>query len=169
MSASFKDISTSMATLVYPADPQSSALLFSLPREIRDTIYLELWKSVGLKQHIFYHVDENEPTKSRYCLWPCNTTFEVEDSLQTRLEQVWEAHERPQNNMVCDELWWMRLQSHWYNHWQCEDHFFDTCAENSLELERLENYRVCFRCPCLFQSRRQRYPYLSMLQSCQRM
>ncbi|PGH21345.1 hypothetical protein AJ80_03396 [Polytolypa hystricis UAMH7299] len=61
-------------------DTQHQSLFFSrFPGEIQEAIYLELWRSVRLSQHIFWHEDKENSKSSKYCLWPCTTEFHVEN------------------------------------------------------------------------------------------
>ncbi|KAJ3456776.1 hypothetical protein MRS44_016799 [Fusarium solani] len=96
-------------------NPQSNSPLIKLPRELRDAIYLEVWRSNGLRQHIVAHWGPNakppdadakppdadvkppdagaippepEDAKPHYCRWKCCTEFEVEDQLQEEVEQL---------------------------------------------------------------------------------
>ena len=60
-----------------------------LPREIRDAIYLALWRSEGEAQHIFWLEDTAKPENSKFCFWPCKTKFNVENEAQGELEKIW--------------------------------------------------------------------------------
>ena len=59
-------------------DPQTqSAFITCLPAEIRNAIYLELWRSAGLRQHILWHGEGNGGR--HFCRWRCEAEFEVDD------------------------------------------------------------------------------------------
>ncbi|OBT68525.1 hypothetical protein VE03_01817 [Pseudogymnoascus sp. 23342-1-I1] len=64
--------------------------LVALPAEIRDAIYLELWRSCGLRQHIVCH---REKEGRYFCSWPCTTEYDVDDVLQRKIEKsTWMNH-----------------------------------------------------------------------------
>ncbi|KAH6648920.1 hypothetical protein BKA67DRAFT_538929 [Truncatella angustata] len=117
---------------------QGSSPLFGLPREIYDAIYYELWQSVGVRHHIFWHENLIEPHQSQYCLWSGITGFSVEDSLQLQLEQVWDEHGCP-NTLNCDKI---------------------------TAIESIKPEGAKFDCPCLVRSTRVQYTYLTMMLSC---
>ncbi|KAK4210496.1 hypothetical protein QBC37DRAFT_390448 [Rhypophila decipiens] len=89
-----------------------------LPREIRDLIYLELWRDTGVRQHILWHNDEDR-TKSHFCRFPCNTDFTFHDPLQADIE----AERTRQGISLGQDLrhrtYTWRLQSPWQSHWAC--------------------------------------------------
>ncbi|KAF4809411.1 hypothetical protein CGCSCA5_v011402 [Colletotrichum siamense] len=109
-----------------PINPQNkSAFINVLPREVRDSIYRELWRSCGLRQHILYH---GEPEYHHFCHWPCSIEFDVQDPLQKELEELrvrlnvpWgediseSDHRRPGIGRPFARY----LQSPWMNHWPC--------------------------------------------------
>ncbi|KAL2382468.1 hypothetical protein RJZ90_003254 [Blastomyces dermatitidis] len=59
-----------------------------LPREIRDSIYLELWHSCGLPPHILWHSNFTDANNSHLCRWQCTTEYQVEDQLQQDIEAL---------------------------------------------------------------------------------
>lgn len=108
-------------------NPQpQSAFLTLLPPEIRDAIYLSLWRSHGLRQHIIWHGD-NESGR-HFCSWPCTTDFSVDDSLQRDVEELrirqgvrlghsmggFASRRDPEVSVLT-----RHLQSPWMNHWAC--------------------------------------------------
>lgn len=150
--------------------PQRLSLLFGVPREIRDAIYYEIWQSMGTKQHIFWHGESSVRPTSRYCLRPCTTTYEVEDSLQSKLEKVWDERGRPQLLEGDDMATWIaRLQSPWYNHWRCEEDLSAACEDGGCALKKDRSNMGEFRCPCLARCTRSQYSYLPLLLSCKRL
>lgn len=60
--------------------------LVALPAEIRDAIYLELWRSYGLRHHIVSHGEEEG--HFFFGSWPCTTEYDVDDALQRKIEKV---------------------------------------------------------------------------------
>ncbi|KAK4207237.1 hypothetical protein QBC37DRAFT_406391 [Rhypophila decipiens] len=77
-----------------PANPQSqSRLVTRLPREIRDLIYLALWKSPdhGLRQHIFWYSSSFNGHKGRLCRWPCIRTEFDNGALENRSFGHWDC------------------------------------------------------------------------------
>ncbi|KAJ4313411.1 hypothetical protein N0V84_009440 [Fusarium piperis] len=109
-------------------NPQPNCPLVKLPREVRDAIYLEVWRIVGLRQHIVAHwgtPDSEVDAKPHYCRWKCCTEFEVEDRLQELVENA--RIERgiayggwftctPDTGL---EDYQGLLSSPWDNHWKC--------------------------------------------------
>lgn len=65
-------------------NPQTeSAFIMWLPPEVRDAVYLELWRSCGLRQHIVWH---GEGADRHICRWSCTTKYKVHDELQRQIE-----------------------------------------------------------------------------------
>ncbi|SPO06269.1 uncharacterized protein DNG_08958 [Cephalotrichum gorgonifer] len=114
-------------------NPQSQSAfvtrLVTLPTEVRDAIYLELWRSSGnLRQHIVWHGDGAD---RHFCRWPCTTTYRVKDELQAELEklrcelgiplgrdmQKTQDMDNPLASRLINSN--RRLQSPWINHWAC--------------------------------------------------
>ncbi|KAF4857322.1 hypothetical protein CGCSCA4_v000431 [Colletotrichum siamense] len=101
-----------------------SAFMSRLPREIRDAIYLELWRSHGLRQHILYH---GKGEYQHFCRWPCSIEFDVQDPLQKELEELRARINVPLGQCIQTHSWnfdiktpYVRyLQSPWMNHWPC--------------------------------------------------
>ncbi|KAI8712843.1 hypothetical protein NCS52_01383700 [Fusarium sp. LHS14.1] len=108
-------------------NPQSNSPLVKLPREVRDAIYLEVWRLTGLRQHIVAHWgSSDQDSKPHYCRWKCCTPeFEVEDRLQEEIDQ-----ERIRRGITLGEYFSYKpvtprldyqgfLSSPWDNHWEC--------------------------------------------------
>ncbi len=89
----------------------SQSKFFQLPPEVRQTIYLELWRSAGLAQHIFLQ-------DGQYAHAPCITKHDVEETQNyfecLGIQKSWDVE-------VEDGLNKRRLQSPWCNHWKCEE------------------------------------------------
>ncbi|RSL54107.1 hypothetical protein CEP54_010055 [Fusarium duplospermum] len=128
-------------------NPQSNSPLVKLPREVRDAIYLEVWRLTGLRQHIVAHwgpppkkpkpvdstviiPDTGEPpepidAKPHYCRWKCCTDFEVEDGLQEEVDQLRIKEGLEFGDWFGDKPVSTRLDyqgllsSPWDNHWKC--------------------------------------------------
>ncbi|EGY22673.1 uncharacterized protein VDAG_04111 [Verticillium dahliae VdLs.17] len=108
------------------ANPQTqSAFITTLPREVRDAIYLELWRSSGLRQHILFHSYESDCNARHFCRWACTTDFCVESPLQQDIEQLRRDLDVPlgedieKNRDPRSTLYGRRMQSPWLNHWAC--------------------------------------------------
>ncbi|KAF6786362.1 hypothetical protein CSOJ01_15449 [Colletotrichum sojae] len=84
------------------ANPQTeSAFINRLPREIREAIYLELWRSYGLRQHILYHGDSEELEELRARIGVPLGQDIFPDRSDTKTP------------------YFRRLQSQWMNRWLC--------------------------------------------------
>lgn len=114
------------------ADPQlQSAFITYLPREVRDQVYLELWRSCGLRQHIIWHHDKNEVNNSHFCRWQCTTPFEVQDGLQesinaTRIELGVSLGESFSNKTYA-----LQLYSAWKNHFACGERIAEVYGDDA--------------------------------------
>jgi hypothetical protein len=151
-------------------EQRQSPFFDRFPREIRDAIYLELWRTAGLSQHVFWHEDQRNPEKSKYCLWPCTAEFQVEDECEGELQrqlEVWPQGDRPQ--FMHSLLWHSRLHSHWFNHWRCEEDLLGAYENAGLGVDRYEGPSTKFNCPCRLNDTLPRKPYLPMLLSCKKM
>lgn len=153
-------------------DPQlQSAFITRLPREIRDFIYLELWRSSGLRQHILRHytVQGREPQDAHFCRWPCRTEFQVNDGLQedidTLRQQLGLSLPGPSGPELCitDIRYYRRLQSPWINHWACGEHAEEVCGSDTTSAA---STFVIFPPPCPRRTQTEPSSYIPMLQSC---
>ncbi|KND92011.1 hypothetical protein TOPH_03312 [Tolypocladium ophioglossoides CBS 100239] len=146
-------------------DPQlQSPFVATLPREIRDLVYLELWRSHGLRQHIFRHGGISNP--QHICHWPCITAFQVEDKLQEKIEElrcqlgVTVGH-GIENTPHC-----RHLQSPWLNHWMCgqqAETIYGIEAVHAMTTSATSCWRANKR---LHNAPPLRAPYIPMLLSC---
>ncbi|GJN67489.1 hypothetical protein PLICBS_001515 [Purpureocillium lilacinum] len=99
------------------ADPQlQSSFITKLPPEIRQLVYLELWRSYGLRQHFLHHRGETDEAPAHFCHWPCTTPYEVQDALQEEIEDARSRSGIPlgrefENTQLCHDL-----LSPWINH-----------------------------------------------------
>ncbi|KAH7233030.1 hypothetical protein BKA59DRAFT_487593 [Fusarium tricinctum] len=101
-------------------DPQPGSRFISrLPREVRDAVYFELWRSCGLRQHIIWHQDKHDRDRSHFCRWECTTPFTVEDKLQDDIELIRVRLGTPEGECFADKTHALRLFSAWKNHWAC--------------------------------------------------
>lgn len=105
------------------ASPQLTSPLFSLlPREIRDLIYLELWKTSSLRQHITaerVHISTYPapPAQAKEISWhhvPCRTDPTADDVR-------FDSFRRSRNGSPEEAVWLVRLRSEWCLHWVCEE------------------------------------------------
>ncbi|KAK1999298.1 hypothetical protein LX36DRAFT_605313 [Colletotrichum falcatum] len=111
------------------SDPQTqSAFISRLPREVRNTVYLHLWRSCGLRQHILWHGATKE---KHFCRWSCTTEYRVEDELQRDIEKMRAriatslGQEIMRDQHENAPLYCRRLQSPWINHWLCGERAFE--------------------------------------------
>ena len=101
-------------------NPQlQSSFITRLPRELRDKVYLELWRSCGLRQHIIWHHDKNDVTKSHFCRWQCTTPFEVEDGLQEAINKTRIELGVALGGSFSNKAYALQLYSAWKNHFAC--------------------------------------------------
>ncbi|KAK1579561.1 uncharacterized protein LY79DRAFT_564100 [Colletotrichum navitas] len=112
-----------------PSDPQTQSTFISrLPREVRDAVYLHLWRSCGLRQHILWH---GAATNKHFCRWSCTTEYRVEDGLQRDIERMRAQLGVPLGQKIMRDrhssapLYCRRLQSPWINHWLCGERAFE--------------------------------------------
>ncbi|TDZ17560.1 hypothetical protein Cob_v009471 [Colletotrichum orbiculare MAFF 240422] len=152
-----------------PATQTQSPFIIRLPREVRDAIYLQLWRSVGLRQHIIHHGIAGD---KHFCRWSCTTDFEVEDKLQQDLENLRIElgislgedifRDREDN----EPPYARRLQSPWMNHWPCGERAFDAHGINAI------NGMITATGVCWKKDDRKKFqgswlsPYMPMLLSC---
>ncbi|KAF4944214.1 hypothetical protein FSARC_14729 [Fusarium sarcochroum] len=102
------------------SDPQlQCAFITRLPREVRDGVYLELWRSCGLRQHIIWHHDRHGKTKSHFCRWQCTTSFEVQDRLQDAIDATRIELGVPLGDSFSNRTYALQLFSAWKNHFVC--------------------------------------------------
>ncbi len=122
------------------AKAQLQSRLFLLPLEIRQLIYLELWREAGLGQHIFIY-------RGGYTHAPCILSDQnAPDDRQVEIDGLWGGWK--QGLMVTNvnnSLWSRRLSSAWCNHWRCEER---AASRNPKKLDRspfLPMLRACKR------------------------
>jgi hypothetical protein len=126
-SARFPDVSSFRIS----ASQQTQANFFKLPFEIRAAIYVEIWRTASLSQHIFFRRDAESGLLSwTHCR--CISDFELDDSRQTRAQAFYDgiggfSSLLPEATFYSPE-WSHRLQSRWCDHWQCEDDMKDNQA-----------------------------------------
>ncbi|KFY07031.1 hypothetical protein V492_07510 [Pseudogymnoascus sp. VKM F-4246] len=123
------------AVVIMSINPQSRSAFdtsfITLPPEIRYVIYLEMWRSHGLRQHITWH---DRDQNAHFCSWPCTTEYEVEDKLQHEIEELRRqkgvplgqnmgTHWQPKDPEIT--VLTRHLQSTWYNHWACHKRALD--------------------------------------------
>jgi hypothetical protein len=154
-------------------NPQSqSAFLTRLPREVLNSVYAELWRSCGLRQHIVWHGNKSD---KHFCRWPCSTEYEVQDKLQREIEELRVQLGVPLGQDIKKEQdpkvirYCRRLQSPWMNHWLCGEY-----AEKEYGLQAVWGFTtsglICWKksrandqhMPC-------GSPYMPMLLSCKLM
>lgn len=148
-----------------------SAFITGLPREIRDLIYLELWRSCGLRQHIFWHNNIADRCKSHFCRWPCTTEYQVEDELQQDIEAI--RHQRGVDfgQILKDTTCCRRLQSIWLSHWPCSEQAEKIHGVHAISpLRPLGTASFCWKEDRVEgQDTRSKDPYMPMLLSCKAM
>ncbi|KAK1851949.1 hypothetical protein CCHR01_05382 [Colletotrichum chrysophilum] len=154
-----------------PVNPQiKSAFINVLPREVRDSIYFELWRSCGLRQHILYH---GEPEYHHFCHWPCSIEFDVQDPLQKELEEVRVRLGVPLGEDIsrhsCPGIgrpYARYLQSPWMNHWPCGEVAYQKRGKGALPGFGTSAF-TCWKKGCSgYEDNAWSNPYLSMLLLC---
>lgn len=146
--------------------PQPQFPFLALPREIRDLVYLELWRACGLRQHILWHHDEPNP---HLCRWPCRTEFRVDDPVQAEIDVIREQLGFVPGRSLDLDLYARRLRSPWLNHVLCGE---DAEGVHGLEagVGRSTGLQSCWK-----RGRGEEYapaprsPYIPMLLSCKTM
>lgn len=101
--------------IAYAAHPQHLSPLFgSLPAELRQLIYVELWRTGGLKQHVIAHA-------AGYTYGGCISNQDGEDQRQVELLDLERHLAKTPSGDFHSPLWARRLASSWGVHWQCEE------------------------------------------------
>ncbi|KAM7212969.1 hypothetical protein V8F06_011623 [Rhypophila decipiens] len=154
-------------------DPQRQpAFITRLPREIRDLIYLELWRASGLRQHILrhYRFQNKHLEEAHFCRWPCRTEFEVKDGLQEDIDalrrQLGLSLPGPSESdkVITDVRCYRRLRSPWLNHWACGERLEE---ESGFEIvTSAPSTSVIHPPPCPRRTPADPSSYIPMLQSC---
>jgi hypothetical protein len=113
-------------TMASETHPQhQSSLLTRLPREILDKIYLELWRTCGLHQHILFHHTDHSDKDRHFCRWVCCTEYQVDDPLQADIEKLRARLNVPLGTDIQEaqppeiRTYCRKLMSPWMNHWAC--------------------------------------------------
>lgn len=105
------------------ADSQPASLfLTTLPLEIRKMVYEELWRSSGLRQHIFHVKDDK-----KFSICRCVADPDAED---VRFDKFMD--------MLSDEreVWNARLKTEWNIHWKCGE--FNSHTDDQLVYRDVE-------------------------------
>src|SRR6478609_326153 len=118
------DITTQQTTMPemttkLPYPQHQPAFITHLPREVRDRIYLELWRSCGLRQHIVWHRNKEDKAKSHFCRWPCTTPFSLEDEVQELIDATRIQLGIPLGDSFSNKPYALQLSSAWKNHFAC--------------------------------------------------
>ncbi|KAI8682473.1 hypothetical protein NCS56_00370300 [Fusarium sp. Ph1] len=122
-----------------------SSFVARLPSEVREAIYLELWRCVGLRQHIVTHARyrrDGKLTEVHLVRWPCTTEFYVGNRLQEEVDalpiEMFNSVGRLANNIPYRR----RDSSSWMDHWSCEERLFECVVEpwDSEQCEKVEEY-----------------------------
>jgi hypothetical protein len=151
-----------------------SSLLTRLPREILDKIYLELWRTYGLRQHMLFHRGDTLYTGQHFCRWECGTEYRVDDPVQANVEKlraqlgvplgkdIW-GPEPPEIHTYCRQL-----QTPWMDHWLCGER-----ATQEHGIESISEYTTATVCWKTWRDNRPYNlhvpswsPYLPMLLTC---
>ncbi|KAF4985039.1 hypothetical protein FGRMN_11284 [Fusarium graminum] len=151
-----------------PPDPQlQSAFITYLPREVRDKVYFELWRSCGLRQHIIWHRDKDDITKSHFCRWPCTTPFEVEDGLQEAINTLRIERGVSLGESFSDKTTALRLFSAWKNHVACGERIAEVHGDGaSPGVSMCSSRGPCWSSREATTGNSTTSPYLGMLLSC---
>ncbi|KAK3316803.1 hypothetical protein B0H66DRAFT_305904 [Apodospora peruviana] len=153
-----------MATANQQTQSQS-AFVAILPREVRDLIYLELWRSSGLRQHIVFHYESNG---SHFCRWSCTTEYDVRDKLQADIEAEIPFCRHLGGNFRSARESGHRLLSPWMNHWACGEDAAEACGIQAVNGMTTSAVSTCWKPPSGSESAGPvlTSSYLSMLLSC---
>ncbi|RMJ07896.1 hypothetical protein CDV36_012513 [Fusarium kuroshium] len=116
-----------------------SPFVAHLPPEVREAIYLELWRCVGLRQHIIAHTRYRHKKLSEIHLarWPCTTDFYVGDSLQDEVDALPKKLFHSSRRLKINIAYRRRGLSSWMNHWSCEERLLE-CVVEPWDSERYE-------------------------------
>ncbi|KAI8721700.1 hypothetical protein NCS52_00312200 [Fusarium sp. LHS14.1] len=121
-----------------------SSFVTRLPSEVREAIYLELWRCVGLRQHLVSHARYSDEKLSEVHLarWPCKTGFYVGDRLQEEVDALPIEMFNSLGNVANKIPYQRRNWSKWMDHWACEESFFECVVENwdSEQFEKPEEF-----------------------------
>ncbi|KAF4415352.1 hypothetical protein FACUT_13472 [Fusarium acutatum] len=149
-------------------DPQhQSAFITHLPREIRDKIYLELWRSCGLRQHIIWHRNKDGKAKSHFCRWPCTTLFSVEDKLQEKINATRIQLSIPLGDSFSNKTYALQLFSAWKNHFACCQRISEVYGkEADPSIRTCSSLGPCWSTYKLSSEKLPCSPYMGMLLSC---
>lgn len=156
------------------ANPQlQSAFITRLPRELRDLIYLELWRSSGLRQHIVRHytLRDKKVEHVHFCRWPCRTDFQVEDGLQQDIDTLRRQLDLdlPEtfdpNVYIADIPSYRRLRSPWLNHWACGEYVEEVCESDDVT-SAISTFVIQHPPPCQRRIPTNPSSYIPMLLSC---
>lgn len=146
-----------------------SSFVNRLPREIRNAIYLELWRSSGLRQHIILHGPWDD---QHFCRWRCSKEFEVQDELQQDIEdlriqlQVTMGEDLTKYQHERVSLYCRRLQSPWMNHWLCGEQAYEKHGLEAVWGDTTSTLKCWKEDGNIEQVRRWSSPYIPMLLSC---
>ncbi|KAF5006784.1 hypothetical protein FDECE_6838 [Fusarium decemcellulare] len=143
-----------------------SDFITRLPREVRDGIYLELWRSCGLRQHIVWHDDQADRIKSHFCRWRCTTPFQVEDKLQEDIDALRIQLGVSLGDSFSNKTYASRLYSAWRNHWACGERVEDVYGGDGDVLESTSRKHCWIRRGLAPRGLSTWSPFLSMLLSC---
>ncbi|KAL6414110.1 hypothetical protein AUP68_00626 [Ilyonectria robusta] len=149
-----------------PGPQLQCAFIMRLSREVRDAVYLELWRSCGLRQHIVWHDDKGDRTKSHFCRWQCTTPFQVEDKLQEAVDASRIQLGVPLGDKFSNRTYALRLYSPWKNHWACGERVTDVHGYD-YAINLSTSRKPCWSSRDLDSEGSSTWsPYLSMLLSC---
>lgn len=126
-----------------------SSFVTRLPREVREAIYLEIWRSVGMRQHLVtharYHLKVGALTEVHLARWPCTTEFHVGNRLQDEVDALPIEMFNPAGRLANSIPYQRRGRSEWLDHWACEERFFECVvepwdSENCVKVEEFDDY-----------------------------
>jgi hypothetical protein len=147
-------------------DSQTQANFITLlPYDIRAAIYKELWPSWTPRQHVVWHINTVEETKTHLCREPCTSKFHVQDELQEEIEAVRQEKQVPWGESLNDTTYRRRLESCWLNHWRCGE-LLEKEVEEGLDFYHNTSIGQCW---CDKKPKRDQDAYLPMLLSCKLM
>lgn len=148
------------AAIEASADQQTQASFLMLPREVREAIYVAIWRYSGLAQHVWsfdYRPTHHGSPRSCFGHCPCVTKFNLHDRRQTEVSLLKSQIAVPlgPHHLFPCAIWSDRLKSRWYDHWPCAEEY-ESAAFKAGTSHRNKDYKPVS-------------PFIPLLTTCRRM